>query len=168
VWTTSSELNNDYFTIENSKSGEFFQAVTKVKGNGTTSEEYTYIAWDNAPHTGLSYYRLRQTDFDGISKTFKPVSVEVDATSQNAQLVLSPNPVQQKDFTASLRAFTEQADVEVSIHDMSGYELARKKLITDETGYAEFIFDNEYPNGLYLVKAKSGVRSITQKIVIAR
>jgi hypothetical protein len=51
---------------------------------------------------------------------------------------------------------------------MSGYELARKKLITDETGYAEFIFDNEYPNGLYLVKAKSGVRSITQKIVIAR
>lgn len=168
VWTTSTELNNDYFTIENSKSGEFFQAVTKVKGNGTLNEEHTYIAWDNAPYSGLSYYRLRQTDFDGISKTFKPVSVEVDATSQSAQLILYPNPVQEKDFTASLRSFNEQADVEISIHDMSGYELARKKISTDEAGYAEIYFENEYPNGLYLVKAKSGVRSITQKIVIAR
>jgi hypothetical protein len=168
VWTTSSELNNDYFTIENSKSGEFYQTVTKVKGSGTTGEEHTYIAWDNAPYSGLSYYRLKQTDLDGISKTFKPVTVEVDASSQQAQLVLSPNPVQHKDFTASLRAFNEQADVEVSIHDMSGYEVARKKIITDETGYAEITFDNDYPNGLYLVKAKSGLRSITQKIVIAR
>lgn len=168
VWATATELNNDYFTIENSKSGEFFQTVTKVKGNSTTNEEHTYIAWDNAPYSGLSYYRLRQTDFDGISKTFKPVSVEVDPTSQSAQLILSPNPVQEKDFTASLRSFNKQADVEISIHDMSGYELARKKLITDEAGYAEIIFDNEYANGLYLVKAKSGVRSITQKIVIAR
>jgi hypothetical protein len=168
VWTTTSELDNDYFTIENSRSGEFFQTVTKVKGSGTTNEEHTYEAWDNAPYSGLSYYRLRQTDLDGISKTFKPVAVEVDATSQRAQLVLSPNPVQQKDFTASLRSFSEQADVEVSIHDMSGYEVARKKITTDETGYAEVIFDNDYPAGLYLVKAKSGVRSITQKIVIAR
>ncbi len=168
VWTTSTELNNDYFTIENSKSGEFFQAVTKVQGTGTSNEEHTYIAWDNAPYNGLSYYRLRQTDFDGISKTFKPVSVEVDLGSQSAQLILSPNPVQEKDFTASLRSFSEQADVEISIHDMSGYELARKKIVTDEAGYAEINFENEYPNGLYLVKAKSGVRSITQKIVIAR
>lgn len=168
VWTTSGELNNDYFTIENSKSGEFYQTVTKVKGSGTTDEEHTYIAWDNAPYSGLSYYRLKQTDLDGISKTFKPVTVEIDLNSQHAQLVLSPNPVQQKDFTASLRAFNEQADVEVSIHDMSGYEVARKKIITDETGYAEITFEDSYPNGLYLVKAKSGVRSITQKIVIAR
>lgn len=168
VWTTTSELNNDYFTIENSKSGEFYQAVTKVKGSGTSENEHTYIAWDNAPYSGLSYYRLKQTDFDGISKTFRPVAVEVDPTSQTAQLVLSPNPVQQKDFTASLRSFNEQADVEVSLHDMSGYELSRKKIITDESGYAEIHFENDFPNGLYLVKAKSGVRSITQKIVIAR
>ena len=111
---------------------------------------------------------MKQTDLDGISKTFKPVAVEVDPSSQSAQLVLSPNPVQQKDFTASLHSFSEQADVEVSVLDMSGYELSRKKIITDESGDAEITFDNDYPNGLYLVKAKSGVRSITQKIVIAR
>jgi hypothetical protein len=168
VWTTSSELDNDYFTIENSKSGEFYQAVTKVKGSGTTDEEHTYVAWDNAPYSGLSYYRLKQTDLDGVSKTFRPVAVDVDPDSQRAQLVLSPNPVQQKDFTALLHSFNEQADVEVSLHDMSGYEIARKKITTDETGYAEIIFENDYPAGLYLVKAKSGVRSLTQKIVIAR
>jgi hypothetical protein len=58
--------------------------------------------------------------------------------------------------------------VEISLTDMSGYELTRKLTSTDEDGYAEVLFTNEYPNGVYIVKARSGFHSVTQKVVIAR
>ena len=168
VWTTTSELNNDYFTIENSRTGEFFQGIIKVQGNGTSNDEHTYTAWDNTPYTGLSYYRLRQTDWNGLSKTFKPVSVEINVNSSKGQLVLSPNPVQENEFSVLIRSFNEDSNVEISLTDMSGYELTRKLTSTDEDGYAEVLFTNEYPNGVYIVKARSGFHSVTQKVVIAR
>ncbi|HEY9044363.1 MAG TPA: T9SS type A sorting domain-containing protein [Ohtaekwangia sp.] len=168
VWTTTSESKNDYFTIENSKTGEVFQGLLKVAGNGNTISEHTYIAWDNNPYSGLSYYRLRQTDWDGLSKTFKPVSVQIDEASSKPSLSLSPNPVQDDEFSVSLQSFGNSKNIQLTIIDMSGYELASKEIVTDEQGEAEISFTNEFPNGVYIVKACNGVRSVAQKIVLAR
>jgi len=168
VWTTTTESENDYFTIENSKNGEIFQGIIKMPGNGTTTTEHTYIAWDNNPYNGLSYYRLRQTDWDGISKTYKPVTVEIDGAFSKPELFLSSNPVQENDFSVLLRSFGEQAAVQVTIIDMSGYQLTSKNILADETGSAEVPFSNNFPNGVYIVKASNGIRSAAQKIVLAR
>ncbi|MEP2671666.1 MAG: T9SS type A sorting domain-containing protein, partial [Cyclobacteriaceae bacterium] len=64
-WTTASELNNDFFTVERSIDGEQWLSITTVAGAGTTSEAKVYDALDYLPVDGISYYRLRQTDFDG-------------------------------------------------------------------------------------------------------
>lgn len=75
-WITASEINNSFFTIEKSINGREFFEIAKVKGagNSTFSLSYTYV--DHSPSEGVSYYRLKQTDYDGQNETFSPIAVK--------------------------------------------------------------------------------------------
>jgi|GEM_PF-5124548 len=65
-WQTASEVNNDYFTLERSGDGISFSAVAVIDGAGTTSQPNAYSAIDDLDHfSPVTYYRLRQTDFNG-------------------------------------------------------------------------------------------------------
>jgi len=65
-WVTASETNNDYFTIERSKDNNIFEKVLDYPGAGNSNHLISYSAIDDSPYAGNSYYRLKQTDFDGI------------------------------------------------------------------------------------------------------
>jgi len=88
-WVTASELNNDYFNVERSIDGEQWQSIIKVVGAGTTRRMKTYEAMDYQPIDGVSYYRLRQTDFDG-NVSFSPIE-RVEFIGQN-RIQVFPNP----------------------------------------------------------------------------
>ncbi len=64
-WKTASEVNNDFFAIERSQNAEVWNTLTTVNGSGTTSQAIQYQFLDTQPLNGISFYRLRQTDFDG-------------------------------------------------------------------------------------------------------
>lgn len=65
-WSTNSEKDNDYFTLEKSVNGIDFEVVGYMNGMGTVSNEHHYTLVDANPFNGISYYRLKQTDFNGI------------------------------------------------------------------------------------------------------
>ncbi|MFN5417175.1 MAG: T9SS type A sorting domain-containing protein, partial [Flavobacteriia bacterium] len=90
-WETSSERDNDYFTIEKSADGINFSEMKKVDGAGTSNSKIVYETTDYSPFNGLTYYRLGQTDFDGVSMHFKTISI----ANSNSEFKLSdihPNP----------------------------------------------------------------------------
>lgn len=65
-WTTASERENDYFELQRSLDGQYFESVAYMKGAGNSSEEILYNAIDPSPKTtDLVYYRLKQVNFDG-------------------------------------------------------------------------------------------------------
>ncbi len=64
-WSTSSEINNAYFSVERSQNGVTFEAIGKVNGGGNSNEMLNYAFIDAKPVQGVGYYRLRQVDFDG-------------------------------------------------------------------------------------------------------
>lgn len=64
-WETSSEQNNDYFTVERLNENGVFNQIGIVDGNGTTSQPSYYSFTDETPLPGTNYYRLRQTDYNG-------------------------------------------------------------------------------------------------------
>ncbi len=76
-WITASEINNDFFTIERSKDGENWEDIGTVDGAGDSNVQLSYAFIDDAPYTGISYYRLRQTDFDGTTTVSDPQAVEI-------------------------------------------------------------------------------------------
>jgi hypothetical protein len=74
-WTTASELENDYFTVERSVNGADFTDVLRTDGAGNSTQLINYSDRDHWPLSGVSYYRLRQTDVNGTSTTSDVVSV---------------------------------------------------------------------------------------------
>lgn len=89
-WRTSSESNNSHFIIERQVEGsDQFQQVGEVAGAGNVELEQGYVFIDEAPHTGLNYYRLRQMDFDG-TMSFSPIATVRFHAS--AGISLFPNP----------------------------------------------------------------------------
>ncbi len=88
-WSTASELNNDYFTVERSKDGLSWEEVVRVDGAGNSIHRLDYSSVDKRPYAGLSYYRLKQTDFDGQYSISKVVSVVVDAVDKHLLYVVN-------------------------------------------------------------------------------
>lgn len=74
-WSTISQVNNDYFDIQRSLDGYEWQNVARIPGAGNSNSLIDYSWFDTAPPWGVSYYRLKQTDYDGKSEVFYPVSV---------------------------------------------------------------------------------------------
>lgn len=64
-WATASEIQNDYFTVERSADGINFEILGTKKGAGNSTNLIQYNLYDDSPISGYSYYRLKQTDFDG-------------------------------------------------------------------------------------------------------
>ena len=77
-WSTLSERNADYFEVEKSNDGVNYRFIEIVNAAGNSSEtiEYSIKDYDRTP--GLSYYRLRQVDFDGTTSFYGPKSVAIN------------------------------------------------------------------------------------------
>jgi hypothetical protein len=91
VWSTASETNNDYFVVERSDDGVTFSEIARVDGAGTTTQMRNYEAFDYYPNNGISYYRLKQTDFNGAFSYSAIISMEnkfMVASVEN----IHPNP----------------------------------------------------------------------------
>ena len=90
TWQTASEGSNKGFYIERSSNGKTFENIGFVKGNGTTAHQQNYTFTDNRP-LSISYYRLRQEDFDSIKTYSKIVSVRLNKLDK-IPLKIYPNP----------------------------------------------------------------------------
>ncbi|WP_345126181.1 T9SS type A sorting domain-containing protein [Hymenobacter antarcticus] len=86
-WATASEKNSDRFEVQRSATGEAFETVGTVKGQGNTSSTHAYTLVDSRPLAGRSYYRLRQVDTDGTTAYSPVVAVQL-----RAELAVYPNP----------------------------------------------------------------------------
>ncbi len=80
-WTTSSEKNNDYFTIERSIDAVNFNIITIVKGAGNSTKTLSYSTEDFNPPQGTIYYRLKQTDFNGFFTYSNVIAVKTKIDS---------------------------------------------------------------------------------------
>ncbi|MFY7885931.1 MAG: hypothetical protein ACOVOV_13920, partial [Dolichospermum sp.] len=65
-WNTNSEKDNAYFTIEKSIDGLNWDYFSTVEGEGTTNTPHSYYLEDPKPKFGYNYYKLKQTDINGI------------------------------------------------------------------------------------------------------
>ena len=80
-WSTSSEINNAYFEIQRSRDNSTFETIDAVDGAGNSTSVKSYHAADSKPYPGISYYRLRQVDFDGKFTFSQTVSVRLENKS---------------------------------------------------------------------------------------
>jgi hypothetical protein len=94
-WQTASEINNDFFSIEKSTDGLRWEHVEDIDGAGNSQMVLDYKTIDPAPYSGVSYYRLKQTDYDGAFSYSTVVPVQLDQSLLN-RLSLYPNPARER------------------------------------------------------------------------
>ena len=87
-WVTGSEENNAYFTIERSVDNEEWHEIGVLPGAGNSIESNAYSFVDRQPLAGYSYYRIRQSDFNGQSSYSEVRSVYNESNA----LSVYPNP----------------------------------------------------------------------------
>lgn len=75
-WETATETNNDFFTIERSTDVQNWEILGYVDGAGNSNRPLSYSFTDSRPLDGISYYRLKQTDYDGQYEYFGPVAAQ--------------------------------------------------------------------------------------------
>lgn len=102
-WVTTSEIENDYFTLECSEDGEEFIAIDYVHGAGTTSEttEYKYV-WERKPKNETLYFRLKQTDYNG-KYSYSDIIVYAPAKTSGATRSLRYGPLNLQVVDGQLR-----------------------------------------------------------------
>ena len=76
-WETVSEVNNERFEIQRSSNGQYWNIIGSVDGHGTTNESLKYYYDDRFPLPGISYYRFRQVDYDGVWEYSDIVAVKI-------------------------------------------------------------------------------------------
>ncbi|MFL5763288.1 MAG: T9SS type A sorting domain-containing protein [Bacteroidia bacterium] len=165
-WSTASELNNDFYTVERSTNGVDFQPVGTVDGSGTTNWVMNYSFEDISPVEGISYYRLRQTDFDNHTATFNVAAVEYHA-APDFSLTLFPNPSDGDNVSLVINA-AEQEHIAVTIFDLLGKVIYSKELITAKRGNNTFGLElgQRLVPGMYSVSCASEKNAHVQKLVI--
>lgn len=89
-WSTSSETNNNFFTVEKSNNGISFDQIGTINGSGNSTSNNNYSFIDYNPYDGVGYYRLKQTDYDGNSEYFNIVSVS-SCNDRNLKVVKMTN-----------------------------------------------------------------------------
>ncbi|MCC5931553.1 MAG: hypothetical protein JJU28_20065 [Cyclobacteriaceae bacterium] len=156
-WSTASETNNDFFTLEKTRDGKEFEVVAYIDGAGNSKDVLEYTFTDTRPFAGTSYYRLTQTDFDGTSETFPMISVvfNSDLFSQLNIASVYPNAFQE----AFVLQYTspENNPVELNMINLKG-EVIYRQNFSSQKGFNELRFTEGslLQNDVYMIYLVQG------------
>lgn len=165
TWVTASEKNNAYFTVEKSADGVNFESLYTLKGAGNSSQQKNYAVVDNNPLAGLSYYRLKQTDYDNKSN-YSEIKI-IDINKENKfNIDVFPNPLgDDNDLNVALKSKRNDI-VKIVIMNSTGNIISEKEIQSESENHVLKI-RHKFENGIYIIKAsnKKG-EVVTQKFIV--
>lgn len=174
-WSTASEINNDFFTIEYSNdlddTNTIWTPIAMIDGAGNSNTPLVYKFVDKPylrdNNTNVVFYRLKQTDIDGKYKYYGPVFVRynyIDEDEKNIIITYDPS-INENKINIMFNA-TESNQYQINIYDING------KLITTNTGQSidgtnnVTMQINNFNSSIYIIVLNIGQQVLTQKILI--
>ncbi len=155
AWSTASETNNDFFTVERSQDSNEWNSILMVPGAGNSSSRLDYTALDERPLYGLSYYRLKQTDFDGAFSYSNTVFVTLGEFDD--RLTIYPNPTHDR---IHIQGAPEELRV-IRIFDVQGREVTSEIRFSANSAGAVVIDVSRLPIGIYnILTASKSIRML--------
>ena len=156
-WQTASETDNDFFTIERSINGVDWKTMAIIEGAGNSSEILSYSTLDKNPLAGISYYRLKQTDYDEMFSYSEMRVVKID-WFENHRVNIYPNPTK-----GLLTVEGDKNELKtVRIYSILGKDVTEQITILEKNETEIALSLTNLKNGIYYCKTKT----ISQRIVI--
>lgn len=159
TWTTASEHNTSHYTVEHSRNGNDWEAITiaAAAGNSTSLLDYTYV--HENPNDGTNYYRLKQYDNDGIFEEFSAVAVDCNNMYTSTTLSTYPNPSEGSFYISLFNEDLEGAGV-ITLTDAKG-TVVHTQDVSIQKGNTVFHMDNlNVAPGMYYLQVTNGATTI--------
>ncbi len=154
-WSTVTEINNDYFIVERSQDGENWSAFEYIEGNGTSQQMIHYSSIDRNNSKEVTYYRLKQFDFDGKMS----ISYIVSASSSTRSIIqVFPNPTK-GDLTVS----SNEEIVKLSLYRLDGQNVLEMKNVNEKKVGLDL---NNIGAGVYYIDITTSNGTLKEKIII--
>ncbi len=163
-WYTATEIDNDYFTIERIQNfDDTPETIAIVKGAGNSSSLNKYATIDEKPLEGVSYYRLKQTDYDGTTSYSNWVSI-TNKKKTNFSFKVFPNPA--STFT-NVSFKNIEGNINLIIFDVAGNIIFSKSFIADSESLVHKIsIPDKIAKGVYIIKAMVNDETYIQRLTI--
>ena len=160
-WSTSSEINNDYFVIERSDDMKNFEYVTEISGQGNSNKTQNYEYEDFTYDGKKAYYRLLQVDFDGTAK-YHP-SIVVNCNNEKEQFIKAYQIAEHK---ITVETKISEGNYILALTDNTGRLIINKKVSITEENQSFDIQNRSLIKGLYFVSLSDGINKYDQKVII--
>lgn len=147
-WTTVSEVNNNFFTIERSVNQSDWETVAIIAGAGNSSEIRSYNVIDKNPIEGWSYYRLKQTDFDGKYEYAPIKTVNINSTNASPSSVF-PNPT----YNAITMIGKNLNVKDIELYTILGHNITAKVDVIKQSDSKILIDLSQLHEGVYIIKS---------------
>lgn len=157
-WTSSNEINNDYFSVEKSLDGINWIEIGKVDAAMNPDEINNYTLADHNPFAGVQFYRLKQYDLNAEFTYSSIVSVKYGAV---LSVSLFPNPA--NDVLNVTVSNEEASEVSVRIFDIHGKVVLK---VSESTNTINGIDISKLESGIYTVLVQTDGISETKTLII--
>ncbi|WP_052595956.1 T9SS type A sorting domain-containing protein [Aureispira sp. CCB-QB1] len=160
-WSTTSELNNNYFKIEHSLDGSSWATIGKIlgQGNSTQTQYYQYM---HSQVFSQSYYRLTQIDFDGSFSHSPIVSRAAPNCNLNTNIALYPNPVIKQNMVHLAINTASISPLQVKVIDVCGRTLFKEKV----DSHHHLLSTQNLPSGVYQVVIETTNSHFIRRLII--
>lgn len=157
-WSTASETGNDFFTVEHSQNAIEWKKLAVINGAGFSQSLLHYNYHDQYPIEGMSYYRLKQTDFDGTFTYSKVKSVQIDKTPKS-NFITSSNPINNIVTIYGDHPALDQ----VQVYNNIGQNISHlTHMRITKNNELQISFTSIIPNGIYFIRTLSKVYRIVK------
>lgn len=157
-WATATEQNNDFFSIERSRDGVKFEDITRTPGAGNSTGRKDYSAVDAKPLPGLSYYRLRQTDFNGATTVSQVVAVHMEGEDNDIKVF--PNPADDFFFVETA---ADPATLRIRVLNHIGQTVPLAPQV--QAGRLAY-YVNGLPAGVYYIEVQQDTGTQSRKVIV--
>jgi hypothetical protein len=165
TWTTASETNNDFFTLERSQDGVHFDEIITVDGAGNSNQILQYKSTDFTPLNGTSYYRLKQTDFDGKFDYSNLKAVNFNKPIQTQLWSIFPNPTNLNGVYIK-NTNIDAKQVTLKIIDLTGKVIKMETINNINANASLFVGFENISTGMYMLELNDEMNSTNTHLII--
>jgi len=152
-WTTSEEVDSEFFVVQKSMEGMDFVTVGQVKAAGKSVEENNYRYLDISTGENKMFYRLMQVDVDG-SFSYSQTVLMTRNNENNFLITAMSSTITDRIFTLTLRS---------SVKDKLEYNFVDANTKVVKEGSAEIV-DGANMLAFDLLKVDNGLLKLELKL----
>lgn len=166
IWATATEVNNDFFEVLRSSDGVNFESIGIVDGNGNSNETISYRMTDSNPYLGISYYRLRQVDFDGAEELHQIVQVYNDSYYRGLDVTMYPNPGPSNEVSVRIVSGDNHTPMNFSLINLNGQVIYENTIKAASNLDVRLMPNTNLKAGIYIAVFKQGDEVSTKRLVV--